>query len=655
MSGIETVGLILGSLPLLISTMEHYANGVSTMNRYRRYELELQRLINILNVENIKLLNTCEKLLTGLAPPSQIGALLKEPLGQLWNEPGLQASIQFRLWRSYEIFIITISEVLAASQEISRNLGLEPKETGHLPAGVNSRRATMKCKAKKFVKKMSFSLQKATYDEQILRIKDSINSLETLTAQNLELEYSRKKSSHGQCLPLLQDCFKSVYRALQHGLGIRCSNSHVLHLALALRPAYITNLDYDETVSQGLSFRLAIQNHHEESTPASALSCNHVVVRRLATVAPPTPSTALPPSRSPSPIPPGILSSGTPGYKKSGRNRKSVSFLGQGSTLPGSSSITANSMSVKITGITSVSVSMGTNSNTNIVRTDAGVTNSGTTTTTATTTVNVAQGLSLLPTPISDGSAPALLCQTPSSSLDYYGHVVDATGGMKYGVYPPDADDSLRGLPLSTVSLRQALEATKAFGKGKATAVQLPFLTVSNRFALALAVSSSVLQLHDTPWLGGPELTCDDILFLHKYHHSGDGGIDDSLYAQAFVAASVPVRPEPSPAGANCADNDGISSGFGLALPWLGVLLVELILGRVVRRSVGTILEATAVFDAAEKLLSAVTETGGKEYADAARWCLQQYGCRTGVEHGTWQEKVYQNLVAPLEKTYNYI
>lgn len=41
-----------------------------------------------------------------------------------------------------------------------------------------------------------------------------------------------------------------------------------------------------------------------------------------------------------------------------------------------------------------------------------------------------------------------------------------------------------------------------------------PVLTYSDRLALALAISSSVLQLHETPWLGGRALMCDDILFL---------------------------------------------------------------------------------------------------------------------------------------------
>ncbi|CAK7229613.1 hypothetical protein SBRCBS47491_007309 [Sporothrix bragantina] len=126
MSGIEIAGLILGSIPLAISAMEHYADGVSTLKRYQRYRHELTVLINILKTERVKLLNTCDKLLVGLAAPSQIEAMLDEPFGPLWREPRLQTAIQMRLWRSHGVFQTTISDVYAAIKEMFHKLGLRP-------------------------------------------------------------------------------------------------------------------------------------------------------------------------------------------------------------------------------------------------------------------------------------------------------------------------------------------------------------------------------------------------------------------------------------------------------------------------------------------------------------------------------------------------
>lgn len=683
MSGIEIVGLILGSIPLVISALEHYADGVTTLQRYRRYRLELTMLINILRTEQTKLLNTCDKLLVGLAPPSRIEAMLDEPFGPMWCEPDLQKDIQLRLWRSHGVFETTISDVYAAIQEIYVKLGLRPDGTIQWLEGSKSSKSAMKNTLQGLLKRASFSLRKTSYDDLLSRIKDGIGSLETLTAQTVELEKSHKIRSQGRHLTLLRRAFKSVYRALQHGLGVRCTDSHALHLALAPRPANITPLDDDETVSQGLSFRLAIPNHPEEGTSSSALSCSHVVVRHMAATIPLSPSTPSPPSRSLSPIPRHMISPGPPATKRSDRSRKLVSFLGQVSTSYSTSSTTASSTNVNITGttnITSIHHSTGIKSNTTISNTS--VTNTSTTTATITTVNNVPQDPSSLQTSIPDGSVAACLCETLSSvngggpSLHCYGLVEDPCDGKKYGVYQPDESASLYASKWSTVSLRQALKGQEGItavsakasgkGKGKATSARLPILTYPERLALALTLSSSVLQLHGTPWLGSRALTCDDILFFDHNRHSGGSGSSITPYAQAFVTAGVPSRSQPDASlsgagivgpggGPAAAYNDGIVSDLDLTLPWLGVLLVELMLGRVVGGNTGTGFETLSVFAAAEKLLGAVTEQGGINYASAVRWCLRQYGCKMDVEDEKCQQGVYENVVVLLDEAYKEV
>ncbi|KJR90088.1 uncharacterized protein SPSK_10711 [Sporothrix schenckii 1099-18] len=295
--------------------------------------------------------------------------MLNEPFGPLWREPHLQTGIQMRLWRSHDVFQTTIRDVYAAIQEMYHKLGLRPEGTAQLLEGNSSSNSTINSTRQRLLKRVSFSLRKTSYDDLLSCIKDGIASLDTLTAQNVELEKSHKIRSQSRHLVLLRRALKSVYRALQHGLGVRCIDSHVLHLALASRPANITPHDDDETVSQGLSFRLAIINHPEAGASASALSCNHVMVRELATAVPPSPSIPLPPSRSPSPILPHVVSPATPVTKKMGRSRNSVSFLGRDRILSGSSSINASSTDVQITSITSITHSTGTGSNTNIANT----------------------------------------------------------------------------------------------------------------------------------------------------------------------------------------------------------------------------------------------------------------------------------------------
>ncbi|KAJ4176730.1 hypothetical protein NW759_017507, partial [Fusarium solani] len=63
MSGFEIAGIVLGSIPLVISTLENYSAGLSTLQAMRKYRRELQSLIRDLETERIKLQNVCEKLL----------------------------------------------------------------------------------------------------------------------------------------------------------------------------------------------------------------------------------------------------------------------------------------------------------------------------------------------------------------------------------------------------------------------------------------------------------------------------------------------------------------------------------------------------------------------------------------------------------------
>ena len=66
MSGFEVAGVVLGSLPLIISALEHYAEGIATAKRFWRYKTELRSLILQVNTERGIFINTLEQLLTGI-------------------------------------------------------------------------------------------------------------------------------------------------------------------------------------------------------------------------------------------------------------------------------------------------------------------------------------------------------------------------------------------------------------------------------------------------------------------------------------------------------------------------------------------------------------------------------------------------------------
>ena len=77
MSGVEAAGLILGALPLVVSGLESYIEGVATIKRYFRYKNELKSLLRALTTEYDIFRNTCEELLEGLVQAQKMMMLLQ--------------------------------------------------------------------------------------------------------------------------------------------------------------------------------------------------------------------------------------------------------------------------------------------------------------------------------------------------------------------------------------------------------------------------------------------------------------------------------------------------------------------------------------------------------------------------------------------------
>lgn len=123
MSGFEVAGAVLGAIPLVISALEHYQQGVRVIQRWRKYDKELQSLIRNIETERVKLQNVCEKLLDGLVPPSQIDTMVENPGGDLWMDEEIQAKIRVRLWRSWAVFEQILRDIQAAITDISERVG----------------------------------------------------------------------------------------------------------------------------------------------------------------------------------------------------------------------------------------------------------------------------------------------------------------------------------------------------------------------------------------------------------------------------------------------------------------------------------------------------------------------------------------------------
>jgi len=133
MSGIEVAGLALAALPLIISALEHYADGASRVKTWWRYKSELEILRRVLDTEFEIYRNICELLLSNIAGPGKIEALLDDPGGPAWSDPDLEMEMKRLLQTSFPGYIQTINQMNAAIGEFKERLKLGPDgEVGEL-------------------------------------------------------------------------------------------------------------------------------------------------------------------------------------------------------------------------------------------------------------------------------------------------------------------------------------------------------------------------------------------------------------------------------------------------------------------------------------------------------------------------------------------
>ena len=111
MSGLEIAGVVLGSIPLLISGLEHYAEGASTIKRMFRAPGEFRSLSRRLRVEHDIFRNSMELLLTNCVDDVELQDLLEHVGGNSWSEPAVDVALRKKLNRSYNVYMETVEDM----------------------------------------------------------------------------------------------------------------------------------------------------------------------------------------------------------------------------------------------------------------------------------------------------------------------------------------------------------------------------------------------------------------------------------------------------------------------------------------------------------------------------------------------------------------
>lgn len=457
MSGFEIAGVILGSLPLIISAMEHYKEIKGMFGRARRYQIELGRIKQDLVAESVIFRDTLEHVLHDLVAPSQYEKLLHDPSSGLWKDAALNEALKQRLDGSYTIFMDSVTSMNTTIRDFMEMLDLDDQGKIRWADGNGFR---------SFVKKAQFSTRKNTFDAQTKLLEHHNRHLRKITKRSIQFELFRKKrelSSRPQKTSQYATC---IFHALEASFGCNCKgpDTHTALFGIYSQSAFKksdSNTDAD--------FQIVISGVDQGIQTTKKNKTMHWQEMVLQADGP---------------------SSGNGNVHHSSQKEAlptHVSHQGRNTIVPTSSQVRLiSSPSTNVLSITPLP---------------------GATTSTRTTTMTTTQSTAPILQPKALDLSISNLCEiicTSKAKVMAPRYVTD--GSRKFLLHQIAHSSSLDKTHWSTISLRQILERSNS---------SVPRLTPWDRLALAAAVSSAVAQLYCSPWLK-PMLNNENLLFLRR-------------------------------------------------------------------------------------------------------------------------------------------
>lgn len=123
MSGIEVVGLLLGAVPLAISALEHYKEGIDVISDFRNYRSTLKSLKTKLSIQEELYRGTLQRLLLSELSLLEVHALFPEPGAEgssaLWGTKDIEDKLRRKLGAKFFLFMDVVTDVGKLSLRIS--------------------------------------------------------------------------------------------------------------------------------------------------------------------------------------------------------------------------------------------------------------------------------------------------------------------------------------------------------------------------------------------------------------------------------------------------------------------------------------------------------------------------------------------------------
>lgn len=133
MSGLEIAGVVLGVIPLFVSAIEHYEDGIRPFKTLKLaiYRQELSTYRTKLSLEYALYTNTLEELLANIVPENEASSMITQGYGAVWKQPGLDEKLKRRLGNAHTTYFLVIKQMQDVMAKIASLLDIEKQGNVH--------------------------------------------------------------------------------------------------------------------------------------------------------------------------------------------------------------------------------------------------------------------------------------------------------------------------------------------------------------------------------------------------------------------------------------------------------------------------------------------------------------------------------------------
>ncbi|KAL3468872.1 hypothetical protein BJX99DRAFT_265738 [Aspergillus californicus] len=221
-TGVETVGLVLGSLPLIIAALEHYEDISRPTREFFTWRKHRRRLIQELYTLRASFDQATHLLLQPFVDGDDMAAM-KDPLSDLWSSGSIADSLRGAMGVAYDPLLLTIGEISEILCGIASHLNIQAHQgTDQLRDIVVSNPSVANTSSLRnnfeFKQRIAFTMKKKSMKMSLERLETCTNRIDTWIqrADRIQDEHPvpRWKLSFTGSLSVIQQNATRVYQAL---------------------------------------------------------------------------------------------------------------------------------------------------------------------------------------------------------------------------------------------------------------------------------------------------------------------------------------------------------------------------------------------------------------------------------------------------------